>query len=395
MNDINRFYNPKDIKYLTHDFHPYPNKFIPQVARAIIKEYSKENDTILDSFCGSGTSLIEANLLHRNSIGIDLNPLACLISKVKTTPIEINKLNNIIKKLLDDLYFNLKRDGTLRDYTDRINPTIPIFQKRDYWFQENALISLSVLKELINNTADVKIKDFCLIAFSSIIKDVSDASSLYRLTKLQKPRKISRFYVNYKFREKINKMINALAEYNKVANPNSIEIYNRDSRCLNGLDKVDFIIANPPNFSFDFNRCFKVYFWWLDFGNDFGLDKRFIGTKRTNSEIINLNIGFVDELITKIEERRKGMAVALSKYYFDMKNVFINFYELLKDNKCCCVHASDSILYGHKIKCPETFVELAKQAGFKSEKRIERIIPKKALIYAKEDKIEEFLILRK
>ena len=258
MNDINRFYNPKDIKYLTHDFHPYPNKFIPQVARAIIKEYSKENDTILDSFCGSGTSLIEANLLHRNSIGIDLNPLACLISKVKTTPIEINKLNNIIKKLLDDLYFNLKRDGTLRDYTDRINPTIPIFQKRDYWFQENALISLSVLKELINNTADVKIKDFCLIAFSSIIKDVSDASSLYRLTKLQKPRKISRFYVNYKFREKINKMINALAEYNKVANPNSIEIYNRDSRCLNGLDKVDFIIANPPNFSFDFNRCFKV-----------------------------------------------------------------------------------------------------------------------------------------
>jgi len=408
LETIQKFYNPKETRYLTHDFHPYPNKFVPQVAKAIIKEYTKENDTILDPFVGSGTSLIEANLLRRNSIGIDLNPLACLISKVKTTSIQINKLKIAIDKLLDDLYFNLKRDGNLKDFIDKIQPNIPEFPKREYWFQENALIELSVLKELINKIEDINIKNFCLVAFSSIIKDVSDASSFYRLTKLKKPKKISRFYVHYKFREKINEMLNALAEYNNVVNSNFIKVYNRDSRYLQDLDKVDFIITNPPNFSLDFLRCFKIYFWWLELGNIKKLDRELIGTKKVNSEIINLNIDFTDNLIEEVKDarkskifgtncvgKRKGIAVALSKYYFDMKNVFSNLYELLKDNRYCCVYASDSILYGNQIRCPDTFVELAKQVGFKLDKRIERIIPKKALIYTKEDKVEEFLILRK
>jgi len=392
---IQKFYDPKETRYLTHDFHIYPKKFIPQVAKAIIKEYTKENDTILDPFCGSGTSIIEANLLHRNAVGIDLNPLACLISRVKTTPLKINKLNDITKKLLDDLNFNLKRDGNLKDFIDKIQPNIPEFPKREYWFQEDALIGLAILKELINKIEDMDIKNFCLVAFSSIIKNVSDASSLYRLTKLQKPKKISRFYVHYKFREKITGMINALAEYNNVVNSNFIKVYERDSRYLPGIDKFDFIITNPPNFSLDFLRCFKIYFWWLELGNIKELDRKLIGTKKVKSKIINLNIDFTDKLIEKVKDNRKGIAVALSKYYFDIKNVFINLYDLLEDNKYCCVYSSDSILYGNSIRCPDTFVELTKQVGFKLVNRVKRIVPKKALIYTKEDKVEEFLIFKK
>src|SRR5580700_1541342 len=71
--------------YLTHGLHPYPAKFIPQIPERLIRELSDEGDTVADVFSGSGTTLVEALILNRNAIGIDANPLACLITKAKTT----------------------------------------------------------------------------------------------------------------------------------------------------------------------------------------------------------------------------------------------------------------------------------------------------------------------
>jgi len=395
LNAIQKFYKPKETRYLTHSFHPYPNKLVPQVARTIIKEYTKENNTILDPFVGSGTTLIEANLLKRNSIGIDLNPLACLISKVKTTPLEINKLNDVTKKLLDDSHFNLKRNGSLRDFTDRINPDIPEFPKREYWFQKDALIGLSVLKELINKIEDVEIKDFCLVAFSSIIKECSNASSLYKLTKLEEPKRISKLDVTCKFREKINQMIESINTYNLKTNSNFIEIHQKDSRYLRDIDEADFVITNPPNFSLDFPRCFKIHFWWLNLDDIKKLDRMMIGTKKINGKLINLNIDCADNLINKIKEKNHCMGIALSKYYYDIRQVLTQMHRLLKEDKYCCINVSDCVLHGNPIRAPDTYIELAKQAGFKLDKRIKRIVPKKALVFASKDKIEELLVFKK
>src|SRR5438067_1083017 len=71
--------------YLTHGLHPYPAKYIPQIPKTLIQEFSSHGETVADIFCGSGTTLVEALLLGRNAIGVDANPLACLISEAKTT----------------------------------------------------------------------------------------------------------------------------------------------------------------------------------------------------------------------------------------------------------------------------------------------------------------------
>ena len=65
--------------YLTHGIHSYPAKFIPHIPRYIIKNYTKPKEVVLDQFCGSGTALVEANLLGRNAYGIDINPLSKLM----------------------------------------------------------------------------------------------------------------------------------------------------------------------------------------------------------------------------------------------------------------------------------------------------------------------------
>ena len=71
-----------DTRYYTHGYHPYAAKCIPQIPNRLISTFTEKNDLVLDNFMGSGTTLVESKVLGRNAIGIDVNPLACLISKV-------------------------------------------------------------------------------------------------------------------------------------------------------------------------------------------------------------------------------------------------------------------------------------------------------------------------
>ena len=71
-----------------HSFHRYFGKLIPAIPGFAMKEFTKEGDYVLDTFCGSGTTLLESKIYNRNAFGVDLNPLAVLISKTKTTKIK-------------------------------------------------------------------------------------------------------------------------------------------------------------------------------------------------------------------------------------------------------------------------------------------------------------------
>lgn len=95
----------KHTSYITHGIYTYPAKFIPQLAAKIIIEHSKENDIIIDPFMGSGTTVVEAIVNNRIGIGIDINEIAVLLAKVKSTPIDSN--------LLENEYLNLKRNKNI------------------------------------------------------------------------------------------------------------------------------------------------------------------------------------------------------------------------------------------------------------------------------------------
>ena len=87
---------PERGNWATHDS-KYRGNCSPYVIRNLLLRYSKEGDWVLDQFAGGGTSLVEAKLLNRNIVGVDINPVALERCKKKTdfecgdTLVEIRK----------------------------------------------------------------------------------------------------------------------------------------------------------------------------------------------------------------------------------------------------------------------------------------------------------------
>jgi len=88
-------------KKYTHAIHLYPARMHPEIARKLISRYTRNrSDVVLDPFMGSGGVLLEAILHGNDSMGIDINPFAVLLTKVKTMPIKANltwHLDSILK----------------------------------------------------------------------------------------------------------------------------------------------------------------------------------------------------------------------------------------------------------------------------------------------------------
>ena len=171
-----------------HGFHTYPAMMIPQIAQRLIEEYGKDTRVMLDPFMGSGTSLLEAELhkQFRLVYGIDINPLARLIAKVKTTPIATNQLLNGYNKLSEAIK---KERKTIK--LKQKDLKTPQFYNINFWFKPEVILDLTIIKNSINhlnlkgkNKEDVI--DFFKVAFSETIRNVSNTRNrefkLYKMS---------------------------------------------------------------------------------------------------------------------------------------------------------------------------------------------------------------------
>lgn len=166
-------------RYLSHDYFRYIGKFPPQIAAAFIAQYGVRDLPILDPMCGGGTTLIEAWRADIPAIGMDINPVAVLTSRVTTTPIPIDVLEPAVDALLKHAASEL--DGpTLfsrkRQPTSPKSAQSPELFDNERFFTKAALIELTILWELIRGIKDRRVADFCCLAFLGILRHVSMAN---------------------------------------------------------------------------------------------------------------------------------------------------------------------------------------------------------------------------
>src|SRR5574344_1776654 len=161
--------NIEDINKIDR-IHSYPAKYTVEMLEYYINKYTKENDIILDPFVGSGTTLLAARWMNRESIGFDINPVAYQISKVKTniyTNDDNKKIEKIVKKI-SDFFKNIEKE----------NFELIEYESINHWFRRNVIIGLSAIRHCIKNyVKDEEIKDICYLAFSSVILPLSNQES--------------------------------------------------------------------------------------------------------------------------------------------------------------------------------------------------------------------------
>jgi site-specific DNA-methyltransferase (cytosine-N4-specific) len=177
--------------YLTHGLHPYPAKFIPQIPDRLIRELSSEGDTVADVFCGSGTTLVEALILNRDAIGFDANPLACLITRAKTTrfaPGDKEILLSLVEKAKDQAEAITNAGKTLFHPAAVFISSAPrpIGETLDFWFEPFVVEELAEILSWCKAVPTESARTVALVAFSSIIVTVSKQDSDTRYVRRKK-----------------------------------------------------------------------------------------------------------------------------------------------------------------------------------------------------------------
>ena len=177
-----------DTRHLTHDLHRYSGKFIPQIARTAIELVSQPGDLILDPYAGSGTTVLEAGLVGRRALGVDLNPLAVLIATAKTTNVADERLDAMLGSLSSITAAMSERPG--EDSLSGLGlPAVSLdamegdprldddwFMK---WFETSVLKDLLLIEAAVNALPHPEQRALGRVALSNILRKSSRAHSGY------------------------------------------------------------------------------------------------------------------------------------------------------------------------------------------------------------------------
>ena len=378
----------KHQSYLTHGVHKFPAKFFPELPRFLINKYSNRGDIVLDPMCGSGTALLEAILQNRHAIGVDIDPIAKLVSKVKTTPIIYGKLLDGTNLFLQNCITNsLKSDGM---------PQIPDFNYRDKWFKPFVLKELGIIKEAIlkikksqyfSQYSEKQIQDlidFLLVIFSSIIRDVSNADPHCTRTVIRKNliKKIEHGETIRKFFVNLNKQIVGMKDFSLIYNKLYYKIVDikKDSDARNiklKENSTDLAVTSPPYANaVDYPRTHQLELYWLGLVNGdplANLKRNYIGTETIykneyqecpKSEYLKLNY-----LISSVYQKDPRRAYILFKFFKDMEKNLEEIHRVLKVNSRYCVVIGNNTVRDIYVKSHEIITEMAisDKIGFELE----------------------------
>ena len=256
-------------KRVTHSeiegVHPYPAKFIAEIPRALLEILPIPRGTaVFDPFCGSGAVLVESQRRGLPSVGIDLNPIACLMTRVKTSPRPRG-----LKEAASEVAARA---------TERIHVAeIPDLPNIDHWFSGGVQRALAALRESIA-AIPPEYRDALRLALSSIIVRVSNQESDTRYVAVENDCTAERVFSEFL---KASKRVSAaLSGRDYPMTPS--DVFESDTLSFDAGRigrRVGAVITSPPYpNAYEYWLYHKYRMYWLGF-DPISVKKREIGAR--------------------------------------------------------------------------------------------------------------------
>jgi len=381
-------YKPSDTSKLTHCYHRYPAKFIPQLVEKLMDEYLNgiSKPHVNDLFMGSGTTIVCALSRGYKASGTDINYISELITRVKSTPISPIFLKKKIEKLLLDLSF---LDSSTLFSKSHITPYIPNIntERIDYWFTPEIKEELGIIFARIREESDINIRNFFTVCFSHILKTVSiwlmGSTKPTRDFKKVIPKPFICFKRHLRKMEKANKEFWEIVPNHINNNLNMYLNIKRDDARNQPVDDdtVDIQITSSPYVtSYEYADLHQLSTLWLEYTPNLSdYRKEFIGTAYKRYEDKHLKSKIAQSIVNQMTLKDQRVAEEIKAFFIDMQECFDETYRILKLGSRCCYVIGNTALKKVEILNAEVFAESMQYSGLIIDRIIKREIPSKIL----------------
>ena len=254
LDDLNLNWRERDLPEMertkhVHRLHPYMGKFIPQLVEIFLRKYRPK--LVYDPFCGSGTTLVEANALGIYSIGTDISIFNTLLSKVKTAEYDVQLLEKEIKDILQRLYTYKSKFSK----DEKVNKLFT--SKNEYintWFAPNTQKELLCYLRLIK---DYTYQDLLKIVLSRSARSarlVTHYDLDFPKVPQTKPyqcykhgRVCTPVNEAYKFLSRYTiDTLERVKEFSKIKTKAKVTVNHADSRTIELPKGIDMVFTSPP-----------------------------------------------------------------------------------------------------------------------------------------------------
>jgi len=348
VNDIPAFlleipYTISQLAYLTHGFYRYYGKY-PSILGGFIIDRHHNKGPIFDNYVGCGTTLVEAKIRGINSSGVDVNPIATLVSNVKTREYkDIVALRHYLINILN-IANNLENKKAL---------PIPKWNSLTKWFIDENINKLARIKQAILSQERDENREFAVVCFLSIIRRCSKAYDGEVRPHVNKSKKQREPFAAY--RKKFRDMLNSEIEFTRII-PKGVEskAFCASNTQNNLKDYMIYgnpslIISHPP-----YLNCFNYYavfslenFWAIDIPEATqGISKKWI----------------------KEHEHKCWPATnpkILKEYFQNLKKAYSNLRENIEPKAKLAIVIGDSTLRKKLIPVHKKVIDFLPECGFK------------------------------
>jgi SAM-dependent methyltransferase len=360
--------------------HPFPARMAPGIALEVISK-AKKSVCVLDPMVGSGTVIALARLKKHRAIGVDVDPLAVLISKVWTSAVAAEQTKRKARDVLaraKTIFSGMKQREA---YPPRSDPETRRFVA--YWFDGYARRQLTSLSLAIARVRNTSTRNVLLCALSRLIISKSSGASLAMDLSHSRPhKKFLRAPVKpfRKFLEAVDSVVeNCVSKRSSGRGPAS-RVLLGDARELPVRDSsIDLVVTSPPYLNaIDYIRCSKFSLVWMGYRIP---DLRELRSGSVGAEAAkpdSTNEAEIRVIVTNLKLKPrlgKRDESILMRYAEDMQEAIREVARVLAPGGKAVYVVGENTIRGTYIKNSQLICTLAKLSGLRLKARRTRSLP--------------------